>query len=267
MDPFPDSLPKRLPLRFFDPGGREIVSATSRTMREIDRIAMEETGPNLYQMMENAGRSVASFILGRIFRTRSGGGRVLVMAGPGGNGGGGICAARHLANHGVRVSVALVEKDALKQVAREQLNVYRATQGEVVEPDGWTPGDFDLVVDALLGYSLKGPPTPPFEGMIRRAKKGKTPLLALDIPSGVDATTGETPGTFLPARWTITLALPKTGLSPKTAGRIYLADLGIPAETYRRAGIPNPPRFGPRYWFFLWCRRTSPIQPQGFPQK
>ncbi len=230
---------------------------TSRTMAEIDRIALEETGPNLYQMMENAGRTLASFVLGKMSRSKEWG-RVLVLAGPGGNGGGGICAARHLANHGVRVSVALVGEETQKPIVREQLNIFRRAKGTVVQTGDWEPERFDILIDALLGYSLKGEPAPQFERVIRRAKEGTTPVLALDIPSGVDATTGEAPGPFLPAQWTLTLALPKTGLSTRSAGRIFLADIGIPYDAYRRAGVTALPQFGARYWIPLICRASLP---------
>lgn len=239
--------------RFFDPDGREIESVNAATMREIDRIALEETGPNLYQMMENAGRSVATFVMEKFLRIprRM---RILVLAGPGGNGGGGICAARHLVNHGVQTTVVLAGEPSQKSIVRDQLSIYRHAKGALLDADEWSSDSFDLVVDALLGYSLKGSPALPFATLIRRAKEGETPVLSLDVPSGVDATTGEVPGDFLRARWTLTLALPKSGLASKTAGRIYLADLGIPDETFHRAGIRSLPRFGRRYWIPLACR-------------
>ncbi|MHB1286531.1 MAG: NAD(P)H-hydrate epimerase [Leptospirales bacterium] len=241
--------------RFFDPVGNEVKSVTRQVMKKIDQIAMEKTGPNLHQMMENAGRTVASFVLGPLSRIRKRN-RILVLAGPGGNGGGGVCAARHLANHGLEVSVAFAETEPLKPIVCDQLHIFHATSGTVVDSMEWDPDAFDLIIDALLGYSLKGSPTLPFTAMIRRAKTGKTPVLALDIPSGVDATTGKTPGAFLPARWTLTLALPKKGLSPQTSGRIYLVDLGIPAETFYQSGVRFPPYFGKQYWLPLTCRKS-----------
>ncbi|NER84399.1 MAG: NAD(P)H-hydrate epimerase, partial [Leptolyngbya sp. SIO1D8] len=62
----------------------------------------------------------------------------------------------------------------------------------------------------------------------------ESPILSLDTPSGVDSTTGETPGEFIKATWTMTLALPKTGLLPDKTGTLYLADIGIPAQVYRQ---------------------------------
>ena len=94
------------PVRFLTPSGMQLPAVTADGMREIDRIAIEEAGPNLFQMMENAGRNLALQaieVLGPTWRER----HVVVLAGAGGNGGGGICAARHLANRGADVTLVL----------------------------------------------------------------------------------------------------------------------------------------------------------------
>jgi YjeF-related protein N-terminus len=86
-----------MPPRFGTDTGKEVPAVTAAQMREVDRIAIEETGPNLFQMMENAGSNLAAQALEALgVRWREA--LVVVLAGPGGNGGGGICAARHLAN-------------------------------------------------------------------------------------------------------------------------------------------------------------------------
>src|SRR5258707_3582118 len=87
---------------FVADNGVEIPAVTADQMRQVDRIAMEETGPNLLQMMENAGRNLASLSM----QLLGGGSKdavVVVLAGPGGNGGGGICAGRDPSNHAVDV--------------------------------------------------------------------------------------------------------------------------------------------------------------------
>ena len=97
---------KTKPVRYCTAAGREVPAVTADQMREIDRIAIEDTGPNLFQMMENAGRNLALHaldVLGTDWRDR----HTLVLAGAGGNGGGGICAARRLANHGANVTLVL----------------------------------------------------------------------------------------------------------------------------------------------------------------
>ncbi len=83
--------------------------------------------------------------------------------------------------------------------------------------------------------------------LIRWAAGSGIPILALDVPSGVDATTGKAYGERVCATWTLTLALPKTGLRPETSGAIVLADLGIPASVFRRIGLLYESPFGARF--------------------
>ncbi len=216
--------------------GVEVPAVTAGQMREIDRIAIEETGPNLYQMMENAGRNLALTaieMLGEEWRD----GSILVMAGPGGNGGGGICAARHLANRGAGVAVVLSAAERLGEVPRQQLDVYGASGGRIIAPSevGWeTPA---LVIDALIGYSLTGPLRSSALDLALWGNDVTAPVLSLDLPSGLDSTTGEAEGAVVMAMRTMTLALPKTGLGGEPSGDLLLADIGIPGETYRRAGL------------------------------
>src|SRR6516162_1019183 len=102
-------------MSFFTPASIEVPAVTTDQMREIDRIAMDETGPNLLQMMENAGRNLAEMAiecLDASWRQA----KIVVLAGTGGNGGGGITAARHLANHEAHVALCLARPDKLGEV-------------------------------------------------------------------------------------------------------------------------------------------------------
>jgi NAD(P)H-hydrate epimerase len=105
----------------------------------------------------------------------------------------------------------------------------------------------DLILDALIGYGLKSAPQGASADLIRWANRTNAPILALDLPSGVNATTGEAPGDVIKARWTMTLALPKTGLLPENTAELFLADIGIPAGTYRRMGLSDTSPFGDRF--------------------
>ena len=201
-------------------------------MREIDRIAIDETGPNLFQMMENAGRNLASVAVGMLRADRST--TVMILAGTGGNGGGGLTAGRHLANHGFRVVAVVTNEARLGEVPAAQLALLRHAGGRVtVSP----PSHADLVIDALIGYSLQGAPTGPVAELIQWVSAMDGPVLSLDVPSGLDASSGATPGVAVHADRTLTLALPKTGLTNTAAGDLVLGDIGIPAEVYRRAGV------------------------------
>ncbi len=237
-------------IQFITDEGIEVPAVTAAQMREVDRIAVEETGPNLFQMMENAGRNLAELAI-ELAGVRA---RILVLAGPGGNGGGGICAARHLANHGVDVELCLVAPDRLGEVPAFQLKVFRASGGRELEG---LPRDLpSLILDAIFGYSLSGAPRGKGADLIRWANQGGAPILALDLPSGLDATSGDAPGEVIRARWTMTLALPKSGLHSEPTGELILADIGIPRGVYARMGLEHRTPFDNRYRVRLSQRRS-----------
>ncbi|RMF63444.1 MAG: NAD(P)H-hydrate epimerase [Calditrichaeota bacterium] len=223
-------------IRFCTREGFEVPAVTAEQMREVDRIAVQETGPNLFQMMENAGRNLAELALELLGPAWSKA-RVLVLAGGGGNGGGGICAARHLATRGVRVSLCLASPERLAEVTAFQRKIFGATQGEEIHLDELTEKSYDLILDALIGYSLQSAPRGRALDLIAWANSARVPILSLDVPSGVDVSTGDTPGVAVRPTWTLTLALPKAGLRAENCGQLYLADIGIPAGTFARAGI------------------------------
>lgn len=238
--------------RFFTEAGIEVPSVTADQMREIDRIAMEETGPNLFQMMENAGRSLALLaldFLGGKWRKA----RITVLAGGGGNGGGGICAARHLANRGIAISLCFAT-ERLGEVPAQQRQIFRSTRGKEIDPDHLSRAPADLIVDALIGYGLTDAPRGTAAALIEWANGSGTPILSLDLPSGLDATNGVTYGEAIRPHATLALALPKRGLHPDRTGTPFLADLGIPEETYRRAGVAYTSPFGNRFYIPLVVR-------------
>ena len=230
--------------------GRPVAAVDTAQMREIDRIAVEETGPNLYQMMENAGRNLAELSLELL--SEAGGearetGHILIAAGTGGNGGGGICAARHLANHGRSVVLAITRGHDLPKVTEQQLKIARAAGVRPVLADGRLDvlaqdESTLLVIDAILGYSARGEPRGGASALVKMVGAAQehhpgVPTISLDVPSGTDATTGAAPGVVVTPSLTMTLALAKTGLARARTGRLVLADIGIPAEVYRRAGV------------------------------
>jgi hydroxyethylthiazole kinase-like uncharacterized protein yjeF len=93
-----------------------------------------------------------------------------------------------------------------------------------------------ILLDALLGYNSKGAPREPLAGIIRRANSSGVPVLAVDVPSGLDPTSGEPRDPCIAAKATVTLALPKTGFlnpaSRRFVGELYLGDVSIPAKVY-----------------------------------
>ena len=237
-------------IRFFTRNGVEVPAVTADEMREIDRIAVEETGPNLFQMMENAGRNLALLaieLLGSEWRNAS----FMVLAGGGGNGGGGICAARHLANRNVNVRLCVSARRHLSKEAQWQRKIFQCAGGSEIAPDELSEQRPHLILDALIGYGLRSTPDKRAAELIEWANNSGTPILALDVPSGIDATTGDSRGVSIRPWWTMTLALPKTGLSAGGAGNLYLADIGIPREAYKRLKPDYRTPFDGRYFIRL----------------
>lgn len=245
--------PGKSNLRFFTSTGKEVPAVTADEMRELDRIAIEETGPNLYQMMENAGRNLALLAI-ELLREDWHKAKVVVLAGSGGNGGGGICTARHLANRNVDVRLCVAQPERMGEVPSWQRKVFQYTGGREIDRTLLNEERPDLILDALIGYGLKSASDEGITELIRWANSAEARILSLDVPSGLNATTGEAPGASIAPRWTMTLALPKTGLLPERTGELYLADIGIPVGTYRRLNLEHVNPFGPRFWVRIHCR-------------
>jgi len=210
---------------------KPIPGLTEQQMREVDRIMVDDLGIELMQMMENAGRNLAALALRR-FRPAS----VIVMAGPGGNGGGGLVAARHLANRGVLVHVVLSRPaDELGGVPAHQLAILQRMR--VPSLHGSTT-EADLIIDALIGYSLRGDPRGDTRDLIGWANQSGSPVLSLDTPSGLNVTTGEAATPCVQATVTMTLALPKVGLlEAPQVGELWLADISVPPSVYAAFGM------------------------------
>jgi NAD(P)H-hydrate epimerase len=220
--------------------GRPVPAVTADAMRAVDRVAVEETGPRLLSMMENAGRTLAAAA------RAADEGPVALLAGGGGNGGGGLACARHLANHCREVRVALDRPP-------EDLEGATSTQWGTLAASGVdpaAPGDVldgaALAVDAVVGYGLSGAPRGRAAELVAALGSFDGPVLSLDVPSGVDATTGERPGAAVAPDRTLALALPKTGLV-QVGGSLELGDVGIPATVFERAGVEYESPFDGRY--------------------
>ena len=177
----------------------------------------------------------------------SAGKRILALAGHGNNGGDALGAARHLLNWGARVATTLAgPAGRLRPVPRRQYDALAA----IGEPphaldergfDERSLADADLVLDGLLGYSASGPPRGEIASLIAAANRSARPILAIDLPSGLDPDSGRPLGEAIRAAFTVTLALPKVGLMHAAArpfvGELLLADIAIPAVAYERFAI------------------------------
>jgi NAD(P)H-hydrate epimerase len=213
---------------------------TAAQMREVDRLMLDKYGIELIQMMENAGRHLAVLARDRFLDGDPTGRTVLLLAGRGGNGGGGLVAARRLHAWGGHVRVLLSRPaPEYRGVPGHQLAILDELgipchHHHDPQTDAPPTLEADLVVDALIGYSLRGNPRGAAAILIRAANESTAPVLSLDLPSGLDATTGERREPTVRAAATLTLALPKAGLlaAGEYAGEAYLADIGVPSELY-----------------------------------
>jgi NAD(P)H-hydrate epimerase len=222
-------------------------------MRRADALAAEGGVPSL-TLMENAGGGVAA-VAAKFWKK----GPVAVLCGPGNNGGDGFAAARLLSAQGWPVRLALLgEKDSLKGDARIMAERYA---GAV---ESFAPTVLDgaqVIVDAIFGTGLARPLEGLAAAMIDAANAHAAPILAVDIPSGVNADTGAVLGTAIRAERTATFLLKKTGhvLFPGRAlcGAVDVIDIGIPLSVLEKikpatfenrpdlcapsAGLPSPP--------------------------
>lgn len=208
---------------------------TVTEVRRIDQEANDRYGMPSILLMENAGRSVSEAIA-RISDPC----KVAIFSGKGNNGGDGFVIARHLDNRGYLVRVILLaDPSKLTGDALTNFEIVRKMEIPVAVLSGASEdeflricGDSDLVVDAILGIGLQSSLAGVFEAAIRAINRSGKGVISVDIPSGLDADTGEPHGIAVKATWTVTLALPKAGLyageGPRYAGKIETVGIGLP---------------------------------------
>lgn len=218
---------------------------TPETMSEVDRVAVEELGIPGLVLMENAAIGVADAI-GESFPEAD---SVCIICGPGNNGGDGLALGRHLSVRGYRVGLALaLGGRAPSADAAIQLRICRKLEIPLMEIGAREDldrvidafGHCDLIIDALFGTGLKRP----LEGFLAEiataANAAAAPVVAVDIPSGLDGGTAELVGPHFQARLTVTFGAPKIAhIFPPASGavgEVVIADLGIPLGVVEAAG-------------------------------
>lgn len=212
---------------------------TRRQMQELERRTIEEYGIPGMVLMENAGRSVAEESLKILRRSRCP--SVVVLCGPGNNGGDGLVVARHLFNHGVRGKVIFLGriKDALARDGDAALNLKIALKMKIPVKETFNLKSIiahlksaSLIIDAIFGIGLTRPVQGPLRDLIETINRLKRPVFAVDVPSGLDCNTGKPLGAAIQATETITFSVPKIGFrrlsAKKYLGKLTVADIGIP---------------------------------------
>ena len=210
-----------------------MTSLTREQVRAFDRRAAEEFGLPTRVLMENAGRGAADLLL------RLGAkGPIVVCCGKGNNGGDGLVLARHLAVANLPVSVWLFADPV--ELSAAVFDNWRALKAAPVRFRSLTtiPNDelraesaaAEWIVDALFGIGLTRPVRPPLDRLIETINAGPAKILALDVPTGLDADTGEPLGPTIRANHTATFVAPKRGFANPTStwwtGEVHVVDIG-----------------------------------------
>ena len=222
-------------------------AATAEQMREVDRITRVEFDIEPVQIMENAGRMLATLVR-LMLGGRGKGQRIIVLAGAGNKGGGALCALRNLRNWGFDAQLVLgaIETEMTRD-ALLQLRILRRGGLEEAEGLRQTGGlerllaGAELLVDGLAGYGQQGPLTGPVAPLAEALRSVKTPVLSLDVPSGTQAGGGQSVNAVC-AQATLMLGVAKKALTGEEArawaGELYLADIGVPRAVYEQVKLP-----------------------------
>ncbi|HIJ82680.1 MAG: carbohydrate kinase, YjeF related protein [Magnetococcales bacterium] len=214
---------------------------TSTQMREADRRTIEELGLPGVVLMENAGQETVRILKDHLAEEKNQ--RLLILAGAGNNGGDGFVVARRLLQDGIATEVILFgQGQNLKGDAAINHQVYHRLGGpihEIVQPEDLNGFKSRLlhsgiIVDAIFGTGLMRPITGVIATAIDLVNQAKKPVLAIDIPSGINADDGRIMGTAIHATWTVTFAAEKIGhrLYPGAGlcGQLTCVDIGIPSS-------------------------------------
>lgn len=213
-------------------------------LRVIEARATRLLGGDAFELMRRAGRAAWRCALRNWPQAQ----RIVVVCGPGNNGGDGYVLARHALDSGRDARVVRLESHAPRgEQARRALEEFRSRGGKVEVFAGTLP-PADLVVDALFGIGFAPAHEPAAQGLIEAMRAHPAPSLALDVPSGIDAATGAVPGPAVRAARTLEFIAAKPGLATgpaiESAGDVELAELDVPAAAFEgiapKAEIARP---------------------------
>jgi len=211
----------------------DLPTLNSAQVKQVDALAQERFGISVDWLMEGAGWQVA-----RLSPAAS-----AVVCGIGNNAGDGLAAARHLHRWGKLASVCCLDAGRLRGAAAGELDALRRV-GIEISSDLRLDGA-QAIVDAIFGTGLSRKPEGKFAEWIAAINASGLPVIAVDVPSGLDADTGVAYAPCVEAHTTVTLGLPKPGLlardGPRVAGEVWVADIGVPFEAYAAVGVTVPP--------------------------
>jgi len=207
-----------------------------KQISKLDDLMVNYFNIPVVMMMENAGYRMAEFIR-KQFPTKK---RILLVCGKGNNGGDGIAAARHLLNFGYEPTIFLITKKISKEplihlkIAKKlqipMITTTKELRKEIVKQD--------IVYDCLIGYNLKGGLKKEFKKVVEIINQIKKPIIACDIPSGIDTDKGAIHKEYINATHILFLSLPKIGCK-KIKAKKFVADIGIPKALYAKINVKS----------------------------
>jgi len=213
---------------------------TRQQVRAVDRLAIEKYHLPGIVLMENAAHGASEAAIKMLGAARNQ--NILVLCGGGNNGGDGLAIARHLHNRGQKILIGLCTDSAKYQ--GDALINWRIIEATTLPRLPWEkafdqlPAP-DLIVDAIFGTGLTEAPRPPFAEIVDRVIAARRPILAIDIPSGLDCDTGRPLGPCIRAHRTVTFVAQKVGFEKPEAkeftGKVIVADIGCPREAIDEA--------------------------------
>jgi NAD(P)H-hydrate epimerase len=211
---------------------------TAEEMKKVDKAAIDEFGIPSLILMENAGRGAADIAYNMLLDKKD---KVVCVCGKGNNGGDGFVCARHLINKGINIVIFLTcKRDQLKGDAKINFSILEkmnASVYELAKKDDFKNLENEiinsgLVIDAIFGIGITGNIRDSYSRLIQTINENKKKALAIDLPSGLDATEGNVLGVCVKADKTATFAAVKTGLvknqGPSFCGEVIVVDISIP---------------------------------------
>jgi NAD(P)H-hydrate epimerase len=221
-----------------------MVAVSAATMRELDKMAVT-SGISILTLMENAGEAVAEKVkkLFDNYKTT----KIAIFCGKGNNGGDGFVAARKLKESNFDVHAYLMSKqDEVKNEAAINLRSFIKIGGAIEQICSEADIEqlknrlnYSLIIDALLGTGFTGSISGALKKLIEVLNSSGIPILAIDVPSGLNATTGKVEPISIRAKWTISFALPKKGFYQNDGafytGLLQIVNIGFPEELIKKA--------------------------------
>lgn len=214
-------------------------------MKRLEGHAVGKFNISLEQMMQNAGKAVFDVVIKEIIKGNSDM-NILVLSGKGNNGGDALVTARLLAQNNINIVVSLpYPDDSLSAMSQNELKKIKSS-GILIKRsfESIDLSKFDLIIDALFGFSLTGDPYAKETEIIEQINCSQIPVLSVDVPSGLDVHNGIIGDPTITANYTVALGMPKKGMKKnyEIIGKLFLGDLGIPDLAYRDMKY-DPPMF------------------------